>query len=106
MKPYRCLLAAALCAASLAAQTSQVRVVAGTPARVAQLNALGLDVATCMCTASHPGEVDLFLRDPAEWGVLLQAGFTPELVHADAEAFYASRLQQFGGARGTPPERC
>ena len=93
----------ALASLSVSAQSPQVRIHVGTQNDSATLRALDLDLATCSCGSVHPGrDVDVFIHRPADERALIAAGFRPQLIHADAQAFYRNRLQQIGTHFGPP----
>ncbi len=102
---FRCLvcLTALLCA-SVPAQVKEVQVHLRDAAAVDTLRSLGLDAAGCCGGAAHPGgHARVLIHSPAEESVLRAAGFMPEVIQRDLEAFYRSRLTQTSGARHGPP---
>lgn len=93
----RFLLPVALTALPLVAQTALVRVALNSPADVAILAAMDLDLFGESLTP------EVLIHHPSELTRLTNAGFQIELIEPDLEAFYAGRLAHFGRTDALAP---
>jgi hypothetical protein len=86
-----------LCGWSVSAQSAEYAVSAVDAKSIERLGELGLD------TKGRPPEFRVFVHSPEQEAQLLASGLTLQLIQADVQRFYASRLTQ-GARQGTPLE--